>query len=101
MRDVITLEKLIGKWRLVKAENGFDLEDGVDMIISSDGKMEYGIQSGSKNQIINLTFRLEGNLLISDQLSNPKEEFTQIMFDGDLLLLNYQGSKVWSEKVIE
>jgi hypothetical protein len=100
MSDVLTLEKLIGKWKLTKADESFDVEDGVEVIISPDGKLEYSIQSGAKKQIISLTFRLDGNLLISDQASSPREEQTQIMFDKDLLVFDYQGNKAWFEKVI-
>ena len=101
MDDAVTLEKLLGKWKLVKADDSFDVGDGVEIIIRPDRKMEYCIQNGLKKQIINLTFRLEGNFIISDQSSATKEERTQIMFDRDLLLLNYQDQRAWFKKVIE
>ena len=98
MDNGISLEKITGTWKLVKADEDFDIADGVDLLID-DGKIEYRIRNGLRTQIINLTFHLEGNLLVSDQPSAPKEETTKISFNQKRLLLEYQGSKAWFEKV--
>ncbi len=99
MSDVVLFEELIGRWKLIKADGDIDSKDGVEMIISSDGRTTYIIQDGVKKQIINLTFRLEGNLIITDQPSKPKEEITFVSFDQGSLLLEHEGDKSWFKQV--
>jgi hypothetical protein len=98
MNNVITLENLIGTWKLVKTDKDIDVEDGVAMVIDPDGKIVYILHSGKKQQIINLTFRLEKDLVISDQPSRPQEQKTKVTFDRGYLLFDYADSKAWFER---
>ncbi len=100
MNNVITLEDLVGTWKLVKADQDIDVEDGVEMMIDPNGKIIYVLHSGAKKQIINLTFHLEKSLLISNQPSRPQEQTTKVTFDRGYLLFDYEDSKAWFERVI-
>ena len=100
MNNVITLDNLVGTWKLVKADQDIDVEDGVEMVIDPDGRIVYVLHRGTKKQIINLTFRLEKDLIISDQPSHPEEQATKVTFDSGYLLFDYEDSKAWFERVI-
>lgn len=100
MNNIIAVDQIIGRWMLVKTDGTIDIGDKVEMTISSDGKIEYRIHDKSKIQIINLTYRLEDNILITDQLSAPREERTSLSLDKDCLILSYQDSISWFKKMV-
>jgi hypothetical protein len=98
MTNPITLEKLVGTWKLVKAD--VEIEDGVEMNINADGSIDYIVHHGGQQERIDPAFQLEKNLTISDQPSYPQERTTKMTFDHGYLLFDYADSKVWFEKVV-
>ena len=82
------VEPLFGRW--MGRING----EPVGMEFRPDGRMAYVILSGNKTQTIRLTYRVEGDVLITDQPSHPREERTRFRFDADgTLVLSYEGSE--------
>jgi hypothetical protein len=67
----------------------------VSLNFSSNGGLTYTIHTEGKAEIILLTYRVEGDLLITDQPSAPKEERTrfEIRPDGKLVLLYERPSR--------
>ena len=95
-RDTPTTDlRLHGKWVLEKADAGFDNGDGVEMELQSGGVMTYAIKQGDKLQIMKMTYRVEGNQIISNQPSVPREEKTTYGFEDGLLVLTFDGSRSW------
>ncbi|MHB8844190.1 MAG: hypothetical protein ACYC7L_05515 [Nitrospirota bacterium] len=93
-------EKLYGRWRLIRAEGDLDIGEGVTMEFRRNGTLDYCIDVGSKVQIMKLIFRVEGNMIITDQPSTPSEQNTTFSFDEkEHLLLDYGSSKAWFEKL--
>jgi hypothetical protein len=71
------------------------------MIFHPDGRLVYEIHLQDRIQIMNLTCRISGNVIISDQPSHPKEERTVFSFDdnGAMLVLEFEGSKGWLKRL--
>jgi hypothetical protein len=90
------MTQLVGTWRLLKSDSDMDAGEGVTMTFTSDGKLVYIIHQEGSDQIMNLTFRISGNRLVTDQASQLREEETLFDFDSDRnLILDYGGSKTW------
>jgi hypothetical protein len=79
--------ELIGCWHLER-------DDGqtpqTEIQFCSDGRLLYSTLEGDRWQIIRLTWRVEGDMIISDQPSAPREErtFYELSPDGTLTLTN-------------
>lgn len=73
-----------------------EVGDGVTMTFTEDGKLVYVIHQKDSKQIMNLVFRVEGNLLVTNQPSYQEEETTKFSFDAEgNLILDYDGNKSW------
>jgi hypothetical protein len=84
-------QRLIGKWRSDADDpEGIGEFGEVSLEFSPNGGLTYTIHVDEKRQIILLTYRVEGDVLITDQPPHPKEERTKfkITADGKLVLLH-------------
>ncbi len=78
---------LIGRWRL-QANPDFANPNDWSMEFTQFGDLVYTIFDGNriKGRIL-LVYRLDGNFLITDQPSAPREEIFPFLIDGDTLFL--------------
>src|SRR6266550_2604207 len=89
-------KRFLGRWKMIKSEGDIDAGEGVTMTFTEDGKLVYVIHQKESDQIMNLVYRVDGDRLVTNQLSSPQEETTRFSFDGeDNLILDYDGSKTW------
>jgi hypothetical protein len=59
-----------------------------------DGRLRYSILSGETWQIMRLAYRIEGDVLVTDQPSEPREERTRFSIEGDgSLILEFGGQR--------
>jgi hypothetical protein len=70
--------QIVGKWR----SDPDDLEalrmyGDVSLDFSRNGALTYTIHTEGKRQIMLLAYRIDGDVLITDQPSDPKEERTR------------------------
>src|SRR6267154_6837473 len=82
--------QLVGKWKSDPDDLAAINEYGdVSLNFSPNGALTYTVHTEGKRQIMLLTYRIEGDLLITDQPSDQKEERTrfEIRPDGKLVLL--------------
>ena len=92
--------KFIGSWKLIVADTSLDLGDNDEMVFTENGDLFYGIDAGSKWQIMKLIYKIENGILITDQPSSPNEEKTKYYFDeDDLLILDYEGAVAKYQKI--
>ena len=84
-------EQLLGIWHV----DTKDVFGDVTLEFSSDGTLRYVVREKEKSQIMNLTYRIDGDYLITDQPSSPKIEKTKAKITGDKLVLNYNGKEVY------
>lgn len=85
-----TAEDLVGKW----VSDPLDVDSirdygQVSLDFSGNGTLVYAVRTGDKREYIFLTWRVEGDVLVTDQHSAPKQERTRFNVDpnGKLSLL--------------
>lgn len=59
------------------------------MEFTKSGDLIYTIVEGSKKELIPLKYRVEGNLIITDQPSHPGEQESQIELTGNKLTIHF------------
>jgi hypothetical protein len=72
---------------------GLWLAQGIELEVRPDGTMDYILVGGGKRQIMKLTYRIEGDEIVSNQPSRPREERTKFWFEGDELVLLFSGER--------
>lgn len=81
-------ERLIGVWRMTKDERVCDAD------FRADGTLTYSIEVEGRTLVMNLTWRLEDGMIVSDQSSAPGEVRSKYTFlDDDTLVLEYDGEE--------
>ena len=91
---------LVGVWHLVHSDALPQQEAELD--IRGNGQMSYSIRDGDKWQIIKLTYQLEGDTLVSNQPSAPREERTAFRVEADgTLLLSFGGERSWFRRGVK
>ena len=65
------------------------------MSVGADGRMTYTIHAGKADKLIFLIYRIEGDEIVSDQPSAPKESRSRFSFteDGKLAVFS-EGKRV-------
>ena len=87
---------LPGEWRQVKPDPH---PAAIFLTFEPDGALRYRIEADTVQHIL-LTWRVEGDTIISDQPSAPQEQRTRFSFAGpDRLLLDYDGEMFAYERV--
>jgi hypothetical protein len=84
---------LAGAWVVDRSDKRALAELGdVLLEFSTDGSLTYVVRGAEKNQIINLTYRVDGNMIVTDQPSAPREERTAFeLSDAGILTLAFGG----------
>ena len=85
---------LIGKW------TGSVGGETVEMEFSRDGRLTYTIHAGQRLQKMLMVYRIEGDTIISDQPSHPREDRTKFRFDeSGRLVLDYGGREAQFSRI--
>ena len=85
---------LLGCWHLTFADPALEMHEPVELEFKPSGELIYSVDAGGQWQVLRLTFRVEGEVLITDQPSNPREERTAFSLqDLYTLVLDYGGAK--------
>jgi hypothetical protein len=76
--------QLLGTWR-TDPNDGWSLREygEVSLRFEKDGTLVYTVHLPSKEQIMRLKYRVDGNVLVTDQPSSPREERTEFFFAPD------------------
>jgi hypothetical protein len=89
MSESEAAEQIVGKWRSDPDDpEAVRLYGDVSLDFSRNGALTYTIHAEGKRQIMLLTYRIDGDVLVTDQPSDPKEERTRfkITSAGKLIL---------------
>jgi hypothetical protein len=84
-------DDLVGSWRTDPSDlRSLKAYGDVSLRFERNGKLTYTVHLKDKDQIIQLTYRVEGNCLMTDQPSAPREERVEFSIapDGRLVLHN-------------
>ena len=87
MEDAVA--RLVGSWRTDPGDRrSLEEYSDVSLRFERDGMLIYTVHLKGKDQIIHLTYRVEGSCLVTDQPSFPREERGEfsIASDGRLVL---------------
>jgi hypothetical protein len=89
-RNGASTNPLVGCWQLVRPAEGPFEPTEVEFL--EDGRCRYSVLAGDRWQIMKLTYRVEGDTLITDQPSRPREERTRFHLEPDgVLHLEFGG----------
>ena len=94
------LQSLLGCWVLVSGQQTVDAGDRVEMQFKPSGELVYAVHEAEKWQLMLLTFKVEGNTIVSNQLSAPREERTAFSFPASNQLSLDRSGNVTSYKRI-
>ena len=87
-------ERIIGKWRIdPKDEKAIELSGNISFEFKKSGELIYTIADPDKKSIINMTYKIEGNKIITDQPSAPRKQETPFKLKGDTLELIFADQK--------
>jgi hypothetical protein len=97
MRDNGDDQQLVGKWRSDPDDASINEYGDVSLDFSPNGGLAYTVHTEGKRQVMLLTYRVEGEILITDQPSDPKEERTRFKIrpDGRLVLMYEHRSSAY------
>ncbi len=85
---------LLGTWRLMRADPSLDFAPGVRMEFLRDGTLHYHVDVGGSDQVIALLYRVEGDVLHTDNPAAPHSMTVRIVHGaGDILLLDFAGAQ--------
>ena len=80
---------LYGRW-MTDPEDEVSLRESgqTSLVFEPDGKLTYIMHGANKDQIMNLIYRVEGQIIVTNQPSAPREERTtfRITPQGKLIL---------------
>ena len=79
---------IVGKW--IGRVNG----EAVGMEFLDDGRLAYVVLTADgKRQTMRLSYRVEGNVLVTTQPSNPREERSEFQIEGNSLSISFGGQR--------
>lgn len=80
-------ERLLGRW--------YGSFEGQPMALEflPDGRLACVFLQADRQEIIRLTYQVDGEYVITDQPSHPRLERTKAEFEGEDLILDFQGVK--------
>ncbi|MCU0635186.1 MAG: hypothetical protein MUE41_09965 [Gemmatimonadaceae bacterium] len=87
---------LLGCWTLLRADHQLDFAPGVRMEFREGGLLRYHIAVAGHAQVIDLLYRVDGDVLLTDNPANPHA--TAVHFtrgEGDVLILDFAGPRAW------
>ena len=88
----MSTEWLLGTWRLMRADPALDFAPGVRMEFLHAGVLRYHVDVGGKDQVIELVYRVDGDMLHTDNPAAPHSMSVRIVHgQGDVLLLDFAG----------
>jgi hypothetical protein len=78
---------VVGKW--MGRVNG----EPAALEFRTDGRLAYVVQSADgKTQIMRMAYRVEGDTIVTNQPSAPREERSSFRIDGDSLTIDFAGT---------
>ena len=90
--DTAAAARLVGVWESdPKDTDSIKRYDAVTMMFTNDGHLTYTIHAAAKDQIILLTYKVEGHEIVTDQPSAPRIERTRYELVNKNRLVLYYG----------
>jgi hypothetical protein len=88
--------RLLGRWRLQRADATLDFAPNATMEFLRGGRLRYSFEVSGSAQTVMLVYRVDGDMLLTDNPSNPHVRSTRLRFGaGDVLVLEFAGATAW------
>lgn len=88
--------RLIGRWRLFRADASLDFAPNVSMEFLEGGRLRYAFHAGDSPQSLMLVYRVDGDLLYTENPAAPHARATRFWFGpGDVLAMDFAGAVAW------
>ena len=88
--------RLFGRWRLFRADASLDFAPNVSMEFLEGGRLRYGFDAGPTPQSLMLIYRVEGDILHTDNPAAPHATTARFWFGpGDVLVIDFAGATAW------
>lgn len=95
----IAPDALLGCWRLVRADAHLDLGDHAWLEFREGNDLLCTFEEAGEPRELQLAYWLEGNTLVTDQASAPREQRLKLHLETpDRLRLDYGGALAWFER---
>lgn len=78
---------ICGEWILCKDDPDYGKAGTVSVEFHANGRLNYKIEEEAKMSVVCLTYFIDGNEIVTDQPSSPKEERTRFVIDSDGILI--------------
>ena len=80
------MSALVGCWQQVQPRS--DREQSAEAEFADDGQLVYSVLAGDSWQIMKLVYEVDGDVIVTDQVSAPRKERTRFALqpDGTLML---------------
>ena len=83
---------LLGRWRLLRADRGLDFAPGVTMHFRPGGRLGYTIVVEGRAHEVALVYRVEGDVLRTDNPAAPHATATRFWLgEGGVLVFDFAG----------
>ena len=93
---------LLGIWRLMRADASLDFAPGVRMEFLIGGVLRYHVDVGGQDQVVDLVYRVEGDLLHTENPEAPHSMSVRLEHGaGDVLLLDFGGAQAMLVREVE
>jgi hypothetical protein len=87
---------LMGCWHLTFADPVLGMNGPLELEFKPSGELIYAVDTGGRWHTLRLTFRIAGNVLVTDRPSDPKEERTAFTLqDLYTLRLDYGAGRAY------
>lgn len=88
--------RLLGRWRLIRADATLDFAPNVAMEFLAGGRLRYAFEAGGAARSVMLVYRVDGDVLYTDYPAAPHARETHFRFGaGDVLILDFAGAVAW------
>ena len=89
-------ERLLGRWRLVRADSSLSFAPGARMEFRNGGRLLYEFDAGGRRHSVRLLYRVDGEMLRTDNPTAQHETSTTFRFGaGEVLVFDFAGACAW------
>ena len=86
----------MGRWRLFRAPPSVEFAPNARMEFLPGGRLRYSFDAGERAQVVMLVYRVEGDMLLTDNPAAPHARSTRFRFGaGDSLVLEFADATAW------
>lgn len=91
--------QLLGRWRLLRADDELDFAPGVRMEFRLGGRLFYSFEVGDRRQVIQLVYRVTDDVLHTEYPGAAHDVEARFSFGaGGVLLFDFAGARAWFVK---